>query len=87
MNNNSTLLSPVLFLALSAVTASGAELQKSITVRNTSAAPRHEIVVAGEMPSCDFILCDEAGKEIQYQITHDGKLIFMADVPAGRKAA
>lgn len=52
-------------------------------VSNPAGADRCRMVEVGKFPKGDFILYDGNGKEVAYQITHDGKLIFISEVPAG----
>lgn len=52
-------------------------------VSNPAGADRCRLVEVGQFPKWDFILYDGDGKEMPYQITHDGKLVFISDVPAG----
>lgn len=72
-------------VAISSLLCVNAE-ERTISVNNPSARHRHEIVEIADFPTVDFILLDQIGKEVQYQITHDGKLIFMADVKPGETA-
>lgn len=52
-------------------------------VSNPAGADRCRMVEVGKFPKGDFILYDGNGKEVAYQITHDGKLIFISEEPAG----
>ena len=40
----------------------------------------------GLTDTTQFVVVDEAGAQVPYQLTHDGKLIFPADVTAGGSA-
>lgn len=52
-----------------------------IKVSNNSDNDRNEIVEVPGVWIADFVLADDAGNEIPYQVTHDGKLIFTAAIP------
>lgn len=61
-----------------------------VTVENESAVPRTQATielsadsVLSRVGSSYCYITDAAGKEIPSQVTHDGKLIFQADIPAG----
>ena len=59
-----------------------------LTVSNNAAAYRHHVVELDAAAVCErlaiqggrqFIVCDEAGLEVPYQLTHDGHLLIEAD--------
>lgn len=60
----------------------GRAKNKSLTVTNTTDSDRSRIVEVTDYPEGSFVIRDKSGNEIPYQLTHDGKLIFMATVPA-----
>lgn len=74
--------------------AFGAHAQTvEISISNPASFPRvNEIVevdesaVKSRLGSRSFILCDGNGKEVAWQATHDGKIIFPADVAANGTA-
>lgn len=68
--------------AQSAIVSKIALEDDSIVVFNTTGFNRHDAVVC-EIP-CDseFALFDKNGKEVPYQRTFDGKIVFVADVPS-----
>ena len=68
----------------------------TLTVNNPLAFDRSEEVVEVEMAQIEeklalketdeLVLTDGDGQELAYQLTHDGKLIFLAEVPAQAEA-
>lgn len=66
--------------------ALSASAQTTVTVTNTGLTPRSEIVEVSRYPKGSFILRDSFGRDIPYQITHDGLLIFKASVAPGATA-
>ena len=67
--------------------ASCRETVRTITVSNTLDFARQEMVeVVLDDSLCSvvepMVLLDAAGKEVAYQKTYDGKMVFVADVPA-----
>lgn len=70
-----------------------AETTVEIKVKNPASFPRvNEIVevdesaVKSRLVTPSFILTDVEGNEVAWQSTHDGKIIFPADVPAAGEA-
>ncbi len=64
----------------------------TITVTNTLATPRSEVVATALADvqrrlntEADIIVTDADGKEVASQHTYDGRLVFVADVPAKGK--
>ena len=68
----------LLFLAVSC--------SRVIIVENPLDVAREKEMVSVPVPRGQFRLLDAESAEIPYQITHDGKLIFQASVPASGKA-
>lgn len=68
---------------LNALTAEISTEDNSLVVFNTLGAARNDVVVV-DMPAFDdFAIVDANGKEMKWQKTYDGKLIFVAEkVPA-----
>lgn len=60
-----------------------------ITVKNPASFPREneivevdETAVKSRLVTPSFVLTDPEGREVAWQVTHDGKIIFPVDVPA-----
>ena len=94
MNVNSEYMKKiVVFLLLAcAFACTGKKAEVEIIVHNFSSLDReNEIVemdtaVIGAFQGEGFVLCDSAGRQIPYQVTYDGKVIFPASVKAGGNA-
>ena len=53
-----------------------------IVVFNTTGFNRHDAVICDIPCDCEFALFDRTGREVPYQKTFDGKMVFVADVPS-----
>lgn len=51
-------------------------------VANPASTDRCNVVEVESFPSGDFVLCDQWGNRVAYQLTHDSKLVFKATVSA-----
>lgn len=71
------------FLLLSFCYMSGNARDFGFKVSNLSGYDKCQLVEVARFPEGDFRLYDGSGREVAYQITHDGKLVFMSEVPAG----
>ncbi len=88
-NNVKDRLMKVYALALSALALAACAKQTTITVENPSQHDRKEVVAmpVEDLGMCnDFIMTDAEGREVPYQLTHDGKVLFVADLKAGAAA-
>lgn len=64
--------------------------EKTITVNNPTDRQRHEVVAIDAATAAqfgpDFVLTNAKGEPVVFQKTHDGELLFMADVDAKSSA-
>ena len=94
MNVNSEYMKKIIvfWLLACAFACTGKKAEVEIIVHNFSSLDReNEIVemdtaVIGAFRGERFVLCDSAGRQIPYQVTYDGKVIFPASVKAGGNA-
>ena len=86
MNANVCILTLSLLLA-------GCTAARRVDVENPSDFDRESEMVEvsvsslGQVAKDPFVVSDAAGTAVPWQLTHDGKLIFQATVPAGGKAS
>ncbi|MDR1499871.1 MAG: DUF4861 domain-containing protein [Tannerellaceae bacterium] len=84
-------LAVIVLTALTALCCKGDKALFTITVDNPSALERVGEMVEVAQEALDglpdlFVVMDDKGGQVPYQITYDGKIIFQADVPPNAKA-
>lgn len=79
--SKTSVLSAFLLLSFSFVNGNARDF--GFKVSNLSGYDRCQLVEVARFPEGDFRLYDGSGREVAYQITHDGKLVFMSEAPAG----
>lgn len=79
--SKTSVLSAFLLLSFSFVNGNACDF--GFKVSNLSGYDRCQLVEVARFPEGDFRLYDGSGREVAYQITHDGKLVFMSEAPAG----
>ena len=74
-----------ILLTISLLLAScGSKRNCDILVSNPSDNDRCQLVEVSRFPDGIFVLNDEKGNEVPYQITSDKKLVFISKVPTGK---